>query len=203
MISIENKFIFTHIGRTGGGSIEAALINYGSKKPHTYPYYLNASKIIKFEASQHWTSVEERIALGEEIWNQCFKFTIVRNPWDRILSQYKGHVIKEVPGLSFEQYLHRSFVEKVSHDEFRFIHPCMDWITDEDGNVLVNYVGKFENLQEEFDTICDKLNIPKTYLPHVNKDPNKEPYQKYYNSKTRKLIEDVFEKDIKQFNYKF
>ena len=195
MISIENKFIFTHIGRTGGGSIEAALVNYGSKKPHTHPYYLNAS--------QHWTSIEERIALGEEMWKQCFKFTIVRNPWDRVLSQYKGHVVKEVPGLSFEQYLHRSFIEKISHDDFRFISPCMDWITDEKDNILVDYIGKFENLQEEFNTICNKLNIPITPLSHVNKDPSKEPYQKYYNSETKKLIEDAFSKDIKQFNYKF
>ncbi len=203
MISIENKFIFTHIGRTGGGSIEAALINYGSKKPHTHPYYLNASKTIKFEASQHWTSVEERMALGEEVWNQCFRFTIVRNPWDRILSQYRGHVIKEIPGLSFEQYLHRSFVEKVSHDDFRFISPCMDWITDDKGNILVDYIGKFENLQEEFNIICSKLNIPKMNLPQVNINLNKQPYQKYYTSESKELISSVFEKDIKQFNYKF
>ncbi len=53
MISLENKFIFTHIGRTGGGSIEAALINYGEKKPHGSPYFLNNPKIVEFEASQH------------------------------------------------------------------------------------------------------------------------------------------------------
>lgn len=203
MISIENKFIFTHIGRTGGGSIENALINYGSKKPHKPPYFLNNPKIIEFEASQHWTSMEERKALGEEIWEQCFRFTIVRNPWDRILSQYKGHVMKEMPGLSFEQYLHRSFVEKVSHDDFRFIQPCMDWITDDEGNLLVKHIGKFENLQEDFNTICEILKIPKSILPHINKDPNKEPYEKYYTPELAELVAKAFEKDIKQFNYEF
>jgi hypothetical protein len=203
MISIENKFIFTHIGRTGGGSIENALIDYGSKKPHKSPYFLNNPKIVEFEASQHWTSIEEKRVLGDKIWKQCFKFTIVRNPWDRIVSQYKGHVIKEVPGLSFEQYLYKSFVEKISHDDLRFIQPCMDWITDEDGNMLVEHIGRFETLQEDFDIICEILKIPKTILPHINKDPNKEHYKNYYTPELVELIAEAFEKDIKQFNYEF
>ena len=203
MISLENKFIFTHIGRTGGGSIETALINYGSKKPHLSPYFLNKEKIVKFEASQHWTSMEERKVLDENFWKSCFKFTIVRNPWDRIFSQYKGHVIKELPGISFEQYLHRSFVEKVCHDDFRFISPCMDWITDEKGNILVDYIGKFENLQEEFNNICKILKIPSSILSYTNKSPLTESYQKYYTPSLKELVAKAFKKDIEHFNYKF
>ena len=79
----------------------------------------------------------------------------------------------------------------------------MDWITDDKGDILVDYIGKFENLQEEFDIICKKLNIPKIILPHVNKDSSKESYKNYYTSESMELINKAFEKDIKQFNYKF
>jgi len=203
MISLENKFIFTHIGRTGGGSIEAALINYGSKKSHLSPYFLNKEKIIKFEASQHWTSMEERKVLDEKFWKSCFKFTIIRNPWDRIFSQYKGHVVKEIPGVSFEEYLHKSFVEKVSHDDLRFIQPCMDWITDNNGDILVDYIGRFENLQEEFNIICKMLKIPPSSLPHTNHSPTTESYQNHYTPYLRELVAKTFKTDIKQFGYKF
>ena len=56
MISIENKFVFTNIGRTGGASIENALIDYGFKKPHKSYSMNNSPKVIYFEASQHWTA---------------------------------------------------------------------------------------------------------------------------------------------------
>lgn len=203
MISIENKFIFTHIGRTAGGSIELALNKYGQKKPHEAPYFLNSNKAIQFTASQHWTSLEERLALGDSIWDQCFKFTIVRNPWDRILSQYKGHVTKEVPVLRFEEYLNISFKEKKSHDDMRFISPCMDWITDSNGNILVDYIGKFENLKEDFNIICKKINIPDVALPHINKNRNKESYRPYYTNKSAELVANAFAKDIMEFNYEF
>jgi len=205
MISIENKFIYTHIGRTGGGSVEAALLNYGSKKPHKAPYFLNKNNVVKFDASQHWTSMEERLALGEELWGQCFKFTIVRNPWARILSQFTGHVYKEMPSLSFEEYIRRSFKEGISHDDFRFIRPCMDWITDSDENILVDYIGKYETLQESFDHICDVLNIPKSILPFVNKSiiPDDNQYREYYTPEMELLVATAFEKDIKEFGYKF
>lgn len=203
MISLENKFIFTHIGRTGGGSIENGLSEYGVKKPHKSPYFLNNSAI-KFEASHHWTAVEEQLAVGKDFWNKCFKFTIVRNPWDRMLSQYTGHVYKEVPGMTFEEYIYRSFKDRVTHDDIRFISPCMDWITDNTGNILVDYIGRFETLQESFDDICSILQIPKSQLSHTNNGAVKiDTYRDYYSSEMIELVYSAFNSDIKQFGYKF
>ena len=203
MISIENKFIFTHIGRTGGASIEIALSDYGFKKPHK-SYLLNHDpKIVYFEASQHWTTREERAILGNKIWTECFKFTIVRNPWDRIVSQYCGHVIKEVPGLSFEDYIIRSFEEQVYHEDPRFVKPCMDWITDSQDNIIVDFIGYTETLQDSFDKICKKLGAPKTTLVNHGKSDRIHHYREYYNEKTAELVANAFERDIKQFNYEF
>jgi hypothetical protein len=203
MISIENKFIFTHIGRTGGASIEIALSDYGFKKPHK-SYLLNHDpKLIYFEASQHWTSREEKVILGDKVWSECFKFTIVRNPWDRVVSQYCGHVVKEVPELSFDEYIIRSFEEKVYHDDPRFVMPCMDWITDSHDNIMVDFIGHTETLQKSFDEICEILGAPQHTLAKHGESDRQDHYRKYYNDKTAELVADVFEKDIKQFNYEF
>ena len=79
----------------------------------------------------------------------------------------------------------------------------MDWITDEKGNILVDYIGKFENLQEEFNVICKMLKIPPLDLPHTNNSSSTESYQKYYTPSLKELVAKAFKKDIEQFNYKF
>tara|TARA_Y100000593_G_scaffold94543_1_gene194155 strand:+ start:412 stop:1020 length:609 start_codon:yes stop_codon:yes gene_type:complete len=202
MISPDKKFVFTHIGRSGGASIEAALKDVGLKKPHLSDMYSDKSKILEFKASQHWLSVEEQFVIGEDLWEEYFKFTIVRNPWDRLVSQYFGHVIKEVPGLSFEDYLIKSFVKKEYHDYERFTEPSMYWITDDDDNLMVDYIGKFETLQEDFDIICDKIGIERRILGQTGKS-KREHYRTYYNDYTQELVYNYFKADIEEFGYEF
>ena len=202
MISPNLKFIFTHISRTGGASIELVFNTIGIKKPHLNPLYSEQSKKIKFEASQHWKSTEERIVIGDELWKKYFKFTIVRNPWDRMVSQYFGHVIKDVPGLSIEDYFLKLFVKEEYIDFKRITQPCMEWITDDEGNMLVDYIGRFEKLQKDFNTICDKIGVNPIVLPQSGKS-TRSHYRNYYNDYTAELVYNAFKSDIEEFNYKF
>ena len=61
---------------------------------------------------------------------------------------------------------------------------------------------RFENLQEDFDTFCDKVNIPRQVLPHKNKSDRKH-YTEYYDTESRELVEELFAKDLEYFGYKF
>ena len=75
---------------------------------------------------------------------------------------------------------------------FYFLHPINE----------LDFIGKFENLQEDFTQICDKLEIKDSMLPHKFKTDHK-PYWEYYDDETREMVEKHYEVDINYFNYKF
>lgn len=78
----------------------------------------------------------------------------------------------------------------------------MDWITDEEDRIIVDYIGKFESLEQDFNQICQKINMPELTLPHIN-ITKREDYRKYYDEQTREWVAKRFARTIKRFNYSF
>ena len=77
-----------------------------------------------------------------------------------------------------------------------------DFISDERGNIIVDFVGRYENLQADFQTVCNKLGITNEVLPHKNKTERRN-YQDYYNDRTKNMIFKHFQEDIEMFGYDF
>lgn len=188
MISHKHKCIFVHIIKTGGESIERSF--RGNK--------------------QHRFAKTYKKQIGDKKWNNYFTFTFVRNPWDKMVSQYfyiKKH-IKEKYKLTFREFI----LEFKSCSESEYINgkgipvkfnPIqLPWILDDDGNCLVDYIGRFENLQQDFHIICDKIGIPRRQLPHLNKTNHKH-YTEYYDDETRQIVAEKYAKDIEYFGYEF
>jgi len=189
MIHHQHKVIFVHIPRTGGSSIEAAL---GIKSKLTNNFTFEC-----FEG-KHGTASEYKKEWPQ--WPYFFKFSFVRNPWDRIASNYefmKVHPLSPLYKieLSFKQWLYNKdsswghFLDKQNKGYSYFL------------DQELNFIGKYENLQSDWDFICRSINI-NSLLPHINKTQRKQ-YTEYYDDETRQIVAEKYRKDIDDFSYKF
>ena len=79
--------------------------------------------------------------------------------------------------------------------------PQTEWLIDQDGSIKLDFIGRFENIQNDFNTLAQKLNLNST-LPHLN-PTDRGPYRNYYDSTTRKIINKWFISDIEYFKYRF
>ncbi len=102
--------------------------------------------------------------------------------------------------LAFKDWLKRVYIDRspeFMNEEKMFLTQA-DWVSDEQGRIMVDYIGKFENLQESWDAICERLQREKSLLPHVKKS-SRGDYRDYYDDESRKIIADFFRRDIEIF----
>jgi chondroitin 4-sulfotransferase 11 len=140
-----------------------------------------------------------------------FKFTFCRNPYSRVVSNYimfttsRNIKIDEFrinqicqfhnnpSSMSFSEFL--EFICKYDNHHWQ---PQIDFVYGYD----VDFIGRVENYQEDFNTICDKIGIPRQELLHKNKSKHKH-YTEYYDDETREIVAEKYKKDIEYFGYKF
>ena len=102
-------------------------------------------------------------------------------------------------------YLERQIQEEASRKHFPVDHFCnqSDWILDTSGQLMVNRVCRFENMQQDLKAVEDEIGLQFTkYLPHHNRSVHGH-YSGYYDSKSRKIIQNHFSRDIEMFGYRF
>ena len=126
--------------------------------------------------------------------HEYFKFGFTRNPWDRVVSA-REYLIREkkVQDMSLSQ-----FVKRKNFDT-KWLGLAMNTIDFCDG---CDFIGKVENLQEDFDIICDKIGISQQQLPYKNKSKHKH-YTEYYDDETKQIVAEKYAKDIEYFGYEF
>ncbi len=83
------------------------------------------------------------------------------------------------------------------------ITPQLDYLIDLRGNQIVDFVGRYESLQTDFDHCCERIGLPKQALPHRRRADDRAAYRDYYDEKTKALVEQHFAADIKAFGYEF
>ena len=126
-----------------------------------------------------------------EVQEKYFSFGFVRNPWDIAVSEYFYNVKNHGERRSFKDFL------KLPRAGLYHLKPQHEFF-----NRNVNFIGRFENLQEDFNFVCDTIEIPRGELSHQNKSTH-NPYWDYYDDESRQLIARRFNKDIEYFNYEF
>lgn len=207
MISHKHKFVFIHIPKTGGTSIGNAFDVKVTKDGSSIDYNIKG---------KHYTALEYRNKFKDEL-SKYFKFTVVRNPWDLVnsLYHYMWHSNYEHPRRwrdSTSLPLNWSLKEWIKSKEFSEMGPMhvigiphrnmLDWIINDNKKLIVNFVCRFETLQEDLNKVCYKIGIPHKKLKHTKKTEHKH-YCKYYDDDAKNIITKMFKKDIQYFNYKF
>ncbi|OOX91985.1 alpha-2,3-sialyltransferase, partial [Campylobacter coli] len=188
------KCIFIHVPKVAGSSIERVI--YQTDK--WLVGHVKASDYMKFDKDK---------------FDSYFSFGFVRNPYDRVVSAY--HYLKNdspdpcdiewgrlhINNLTFEEFILRlqdeDFRKKIllkNHFSFQYEYLC-----NENMNILVNFVGKFERLNSDFKKILNILHREDN-LVHVNKSKHLN-YKDYYNSQTYKIIREIYRYDFEIFDY--
>ena len=207
IISHKHKFIFIHINRCGGTAIAKALLPYLDAKDVILGYTPQFEKISEKNKEKgylwkHSRAIEVRKILGENVWDNYFKFSFVRNPYDRIVStyhwwiengeNYRPDITKKIAAISFRAYL---------SSRYFYIKPCGYYIDDGNGNIIVDFIGKFENINEDFGKICNNIGFPIIGLTRQNLSRRSYNRNYYNNYKAKQIISNRFRKDIEFFGY--
>jgi hypothetical protein len=231
MICSAYRCLFVHIPKTAGVSIERVFLRLmGLSWETRAPLLLrpNADPRRGPPRLAHLTAAEYVTCgyLTAGSFASHFKFAFVRDPWDRIVSEYKYRRYSE--RIEFKRYLFEHFPAPGWTDTYRHVMPQYDFLFDQEGRLLVDFVGRFERLQADFDVVCTRLGLSRTEVPHANRSAvNGRPatlreglrrfralwsparhhtfphYSGYYDDESRAFVADVYRRDIEAFNYTF
>lgn len=176
-------FVFIHINKCGGTSLERAL---------GIPFL------------DHDMASERRAFLGEKEWNKRFKLTLVRHPYDRVISHYLYERRDEDVT---EEQLHRDFPawldrwEKANaNGPIRWDAPMRDWITDAQGNILVDKFYKLENINEAVDDIARATGRSMT-LHHIKAKKQNADRKSFLTQDVKDRIFQTHRVDFETFGY--
>lgn len=204
IVSNRCNFVFVHIFKTAGTSVKRAL------RRHAMPAWQEpANQILKrigvsqFGPPQypdHMTASELIAQTSLETFNSMFSFAFVRNPWDWELSHYKyilrqprHHLHQEVASLGgFSEYVRWRCDGRCQLQNSFLVHQ---------GQRVVDFVGRFETIDADFQHIATQLNI-RSKLKRLNQT-RRSVYQRHYDGQTAALIEKAYQLDIVEFGYHF
>ncbi len=161
MISFQKRFLFVHIPKTAGNSIQSALRDYSEDQLVALRKEQDGIERFglrnpNYKTKKHSTLGEYRDALGNEQFRSLYKFTCVRNPWDRMVSYYF------TPTQSPETWDPKRFREIISKAVSVADYLRLDQ-GEEDPFANVDYIIRFENLADDFRTVCGTLGISPAY----------------------------------------
>jgi hypothetical protein len=193
----EGKFIFIHIPKTGGLSLTRALL--GS------------------EFNKHVTAKRFQLLLPEDEFKNYFKFCIVRNPWDRVVSAFlylkKGGLTESnlifsqraLQGINtFDDFV-KNYLLKKLHEKGVYTHfiPQYKFVCDQKGQLLVDYIGRFEEYDQSCAYIFSRLGIKQPEVKKENANKERSHYREYYTPETIEIVRKIYKKDIDLFKYEF
>lgn len=180
VVALQKKCLFIHVPKTGGVSIRHWLSEV--TRDETVLWWDHGT------ASVWWHLLKEP--------KSFFKFAFVRNPWDRVVSQYFWATANGYPAVTkhttFEAYVHEGLKNFDSQTK---------WLTDRNNKLLVDFVGRFEQLEDDLKYVAKRIGVDvRVPLGRLNGSDH-GPYRNYYNEETAKIVGQVYADDVEIFQY--
>lgn len=205
IVSNLHKFIFVAIPKTGTHSVRRAL------REHMGPEDIEQVRLFEAKAFPipelarlihgHLSLQQVQPFLSPEDFQSFFKFAFVRNPFDRFVSfcsfmtRAEGHFDKA------PQVVMRHFLANPMQDHILF-QPQYSFVTDPAGELMTDYVGRVEQMQQSYDEICSRIGIPTATLEKVNTS-RREDYRRYYDPALIDGVAKLYARDLQLFGYEF
>tara|TARA_R100000008_G_C3584505_1_gene171177 strand:- start:2595 stop:3293 length:699 start_codon:yes stop_codon:yes gene_type:complete len=226
------KYVFLHNPKCAGTTMHGYLPNndwHNLNAPLSIEKHFNTQMLTaclddhQYGCKVHHFTLEQHKNMNifeEDEFLSAWKFTFVRNPFDRLVSEYHysyDTFLMDNPSfdgknISFETFVER--VEKVvnKRDYYKWYGPIQPnhvcpqhlYVYGDDDIVVTDYVGKVENFDNDVQKVFEVLGLqPPAEVSKINTTPKRNRYREYYNSETKKTVERIYEKDLNLFNYEF
>lgn len=222
ILSASRNFIFIHIPKTGGLSIEAMLQDYDEKAKRNV-WNRVARQIHKpLPMKDALFGRHDSVRLVEKLSSDCkltklSSLAVVRNPYDHAVSHYnflrtlpRHRYGERVRKLSFTQYLSlrqkpASMMTEVMRKDYWFLRlpDQTSFVSDDSGNIVTKQLLRLENLAEEWPEMRKKLGLPEAPLLHRNKGEKRDEksYEEYYDDISKSLVDKIYKRDFLHFGY--
>ena len=179
------SFVFIHINKCGGTSVERAL---GLPKIHD-------------------TAMQRRDRIGAARWTEMATFSIVRHPYDKVASHYRYRVETNQTDLAtrridLNDWVRRAYGDRdpAFYDKPLMFAPCLDWLTDETGRIMVDYVARLETIAADWPKIQALIGTS-AVLPHANATQRADRAADALDQTSRAILARHFAADFEAFGY--
>lgn len=225
MISLSHNFLFIHIPKTGGNSVQSVLLNYSNSRlvtsgsrhqdgQHSFGIVDNEFGLTKHSTLMHYEAV-----VPTPLFERAYKFATIRNPWDRALSFF---LMPSRYGLEGRPVTDRRRFKKSLLRRLDKLQPVRHYITLGANTGGASHLGaddsayegdlayhmtkliRFEHLQQDFSQVCTDIGIPGTQLPKLNASQHRyQHYGEYFDDEIRDIIGEKYQEEIAYGRYTF
>jgi hypothetical protein len=216
LLSVKHRFLFVHIAKTGGTSVRASLQKLRWRDPWYWAMFLCSrfshlsGHRIATKLPRHAKIVAAKELLPKDFFDELFKFAFVRNPWDLQVSSFH-HIRRERPqylgGMKdFDSFLRwkLDLERPYQYHADISIELQSDYLIDLHGNLVVDFIGRYERLEEDFSTACRRIGVSPPNLAHKRQATDRQKdYRGYYSDHTAELVAHRFKQDIEMLGYRF
>ena len=205
LISHDYRCIFIHIPKCAGTSIESLVWPGPRSESDLWMGFVDEfHNRYQSGGLQHLKAEQVQAHVGMEVFDAYFKFSFVRHPLRRAISQYrymaKRDDLRRFLGMSadasFSEYL--ELIQQFRHVQWE---PQSDFLIDTSSReLLVDFVGRVETMASDTRCVFDLLKVPFEWLPHLNAAPSEAPEVRPSRS-DRDLVERIYSEDFERFSY--